>query len=192
MRKTQLPSVSIILLAAGRSSRLGKPKQLLPYKGTTLLRYAASTALSSQADSTYVILGSEAEKLKGELHGLPVQVVNNPDWGLGISTSIVTGVRALPQSVDAALIMLCDQPRVSTQLLDSIIENHRSAGKPVVACEYGGTLGVPALFARSLFPELVKLKGDQGAKSVIQKHTTDAIAIPFPDGIFDIDELQHT
>lgn len=184
-----MSSVSIILLAAGGSSRLGTPKQLHPHQETTLLRYSSSQALASKAKSTYVILGSEAERMAEELKGLSPQIVMNPDWRSGMSTSIRAGIHALPSSVDAALIMLCDQPPVTTELLNAIITTYQSSHNPIVACEYHGTQGVPALFDKVFFPKLLQLKGDSGAKQIILDHPDQVTLIPFPDGIVDVDEI---
>jgi molybdenum cofactor cytidylyltransferase len=184
--------IAILLLAAGSSSRFGSPKQLLPYKGRALIRHLTEVALESNADQTYVILGSNSERMLSELRLLSLRIVENSAWKEGLASSIRAGVRALPNDVDAAIIMLADQPFVSREILNALIEKHRTSDKPIVASEYAGTVGVPALFARSLFPELLKLRGDRGAKAVIQRHENDVAGIAFPQGEVDIDRQTDT
>ena len=181
--------VAILLLAAGPSRRLGTPKQMLPYKNRSLLRYITEIAVASKACRTCVVLGAEASRLEKEIAGLPIESVYNPEWKNGLGSSIRSGVAAMPGVVDAILIMLCDQPLVSAELLDEIIGAYRSSGKPIVACEYGGHLGVPALFDRSLLSELAGLGGDRGARQIIAAHSAEAYKIAFPEGAVDIDTM---
>ncbi len=180
-------SVSIILLAAGGSARYGSPKQLIPFKGQTLLRHLTEVCVCSKAKSVHVVLGAFADLLKLQLLGLQIQVIHHTRWHEGLSSSLRVAIKALPKSTKAVVIVLCDQPHVSTPLLDKIIDVYLSKGTPIVASEYGNSLGVPALFEKRLFPELLKLSGDRGAKQVILKHRTRAASIPFPQGTIDID-----
>jgi molybdenum cofactor cytidylyltransferase len=183
------PSVAAILLAAGGSSRIGSPKQLLPYRERSLLRYAAEIAVESNAGQTFAVLGYELERMKAELRGLDVGVIENLDWESGIASSIHVAISSLPSAFKAAIILLCDQPLITSELLDVLIKTQEETGKPIVACRYEDTIGVPALFDRSLFPELMLLNGDHGAKQLITKHGDQAALIPFPGGTVDIDTL---
>jgi molybdenum cofactor cytidylyltransferase len=180
-------STSIVLLAAGASNRFGRPKQLIPFKGHSLLRHLAEVGLNSNASSVHIVLGAFADFLRHQLHGLKVESVVNPDWNSGISSSVRRGVQNLDRSVKAALIILCDQPYVTPQLLNKMIEAFEKTKKFIVACEYENSLGVPALFGRKLFGELENLSGDRGAKQVIMKYRNDVASIPFPEGSIDID-----
>lgn len=179
--------IAIVILAAGGSKRMGSPKQFLAYEGHSLLRHVAEIATQSDANMTYVVAGAETVRVKTELTGLPLQIVENPHWREGLSSSLRAGINTLPNTINAALLMLCDQPKVITKLLNTIMMSYESSGKPIVACEYGGILGVPALFARSLFPELLTLAGDQGAKGIITRYAETAVPIAFPEGKIDID-----
>jgi molybdenum cofactor cytidylyltransferase len=190
-REAYLP---ILLLAAGGSSRFGSPKQLIPFRGIPLIRYLADMALKSNADAVFVVLGAQAEEVQKELQDLDVRIVLNDCWEEGISTSLRTGVRALPETTTAVMIMLADQPLVTTEHLNAIIEAHQTTEKPIVASSYAGTLGVPVLFARRFFPDLQQLAGDTGAKQIIQSHPGEVVSIPFAGGALDIDtpdDLHH-
>lgn len=182
--------IVLILLAAGTSRRLGSPKQLAAHEGTTLIRHAATIACETNVDKRLIVLGAHASRMKKELHGLPIHHILNPDWEEGIASSIRCGIRALLPGDEAALFTLCDQPRVTPDHLHNIIEAYRKTGDPVVASMYLGSMGVPALFDRSLFPELLGLKGDIGAKQIILEHAEEAVALPFPPAAYDIDTAE--
>lgn len=182
--------IGLILLAAGGSSRLGHPKQLLPYRGRTLLRHAAETALASVCRPIVAVLGAQADHLRPEMAGLEVLIVENPGWEEGMGSSIRIGLAALEMSapdVSGVLLMLCDQPLLSPKALDALVRSHLDTGSPLVASEYGGTRGVPAFFSRALFPELRALKDAQGARAVIAAHASEAVTLPLPAGVWDVD-----
>ena len=183
-------NIAIVILAAGESQRLGRPKQRLPYGGSTLLGHAIETALASLCRPVIVVLGAYADQIRSEIDASEVLVVVNEDWKEGMSTSIRAGlaaVEALPQEVDGALFMLCDQPLVNGSLLDRLATAFYESKLPIAACDYDGDLGVPALFARRLFPELLTLQGAAGAKPLLRKHGSEAVCLPFPEGSLDID-----
>ena len=180
-------SVSLILLAAGGSARYGSPKQLIRFKGQTLLRHLAGVCVASKAESVQVVLGAYAELLKLQLLGLPLHVIHHTRWSEGLSSSLRVAMKALPKSTEALLIVLCDQPHVSTELLDKIIDLHSSKEAKIVACEYGDSIGVPALFDKTFFHQLMNISGDRGAKQLILKHRNDVATVPFPKGVIDID-----
>jgi xanthine dehydrogenase YagT iron-sulfur-binding subunit len=181
--------IAAAILAAGASTRMGSPKQLLRYRGESLLRSAAQTALSSVCDPVYVVLGAHAELLRGEFDGLAVAVVENDLWREGMGSSVRTAVAAAAGS-DALIIMLCDQPGVTTQALDGLVSAHQQSGALIVASAYQDTLGAPALFSREMFSELATLTGDQGARRVIQKHAERVAVVPLPEAALDLDTPQ--
>jgi molybdenum cofactor cytidylyltransferase len=179
--------VAIILLAAGDSSRLGRPKQLLSYGSGTLLRHAAEVALAAALGPVIVVLGAVEESCRETLLGLPVTIVSNPVWREGMGGSIAAGMQAVDEtSYRAVIIMLCDQPAVTSEVLLSLDGRHRTTGKSLIASQYKDTLGPPALFAARHFPQLRRLHGAQGAKSLFQNHP-DPGCITFPDAAWDID-----
>jgi molybdenum cofactor cytidylyltransferase len=183
-------AVGVVLLAAGASRRLGRPKQLLPYAGTTLLRHLAAEAVAGGTGPVVVVLGAEREACQRELDGLPVELVENPAWEEGMGSSIRAGISRLlggHGDTSAAIIATCDQPLVSSDLLRRLATEHRLRGAAVVACEYAGNPGVPALFGRELFHELGALRGDRGARSVIERHRGETIMVAFEDGVLDVD-----
>jgi molybdenum cofactor cytidylyltransferase len=184
---SSVPHIAIVLLAAGASTRLGRPKQLLSLNGITLLRRTAEMALHSTAESVHIVLGYKSDSMKAELKNLPVRIIENLRWQEGISTSLCTGLTSLSETIEAAVVVLCDQPKLSMIYLDKIIKTYIDTQAPIVASKYAGTVGVPALFNRKIFPELLSLKGDQGAKSVIERYSKTRVEIDFPGGEFDID-----
>jgi molybdenum cofactor cytidylyltransferase len=182
-------SVGIVILAAGESVRMGEPKQLLVYRGRTLLRHAAETALAVPQTPVVVVLGAHADQLHAELDSLPVSVVMNPEWQGGMGFSLRAGLRALVTdhpATAAAIFMLCDQPHVSPDLLQRLADEWRN-GAQMAASQYETRLGVPAIFSAALFPELLALQGAEGARQVLARHADTVRAILFPPGGIDVD-----
>ncbi len=180
--------VGAVLLAAGGSRRLGHPKQLVPYRGKSLLRHSAEVVLASVCQPLVVVLGAHAPQLRSELSGLDVQVVVNSDWAQGVGSSIRKGIEALDAwEVSGALVLVCDQPAVTAAHLDRMVETFRGQQPAAVASAYGDTHGVPALFDRALFPELLALEGDRGAKAVLTRHAERVVQVPLAQGELDID-----
>ncbi len=182
-------SAGIVILAAGESSRMGTPKQLLEYRGKSLLNRAVETAFALRVVPV-VVLGAEAGTIRSQLAEHPVLIAENGLWREGMGSSIRVGLTALLAAVpntSAVIITLCDQPLVSATALGILIATHQKTGRVIVASEYNGTLGVPALFDRSLFPALLALNGAEGARHIIQTHSQQAIGVPFPEGAIDID-----
>lgn len=182
-------TTAAVILAAGQSSRMGEPKQLVELEGRTLLRRAVATAIASSCRPVMVVLGAAAARMQRELAGFDARVVENPGWLEGIGSSVRCGIDAArrERTVDSALLLLCDQPLVTAQLIDQLVAAHRDRGARIVACEYAGTVGVPALFSRDLFDELLALRADAGAKQVIARHGADVVRVPFPGAALDLD-----
>jgi molybdenum cofactor cytidylyltransferase len=182
--------VGAVVLAAGSSSRMGSPKQTLRYRGESLLRRAALAALRTACRPIIVVTGASAELSRRELDGLDVREVFNVRWETGMASSVRAGVEGLLSAapdIDAAVLMLCDQPHVTPEVISGLVAAHRATGSPVVASTYGGSFGVPALFSRTLFAELSLLEGAAGAKQVIKRHASEAHFLPFDEGEVDVD-----
>lgn len=179
----------MVVLAAGASRRLPGPKQLLRYRGVTLLRHAAQAAVAAACGPVAVVLAAGAGLLRFELQDLDVRIVENPDAAQGLSTSVRAGLAALDRGgeSDAVLFMTCDQPEVTSELLRRLVAAFAASHPAAVACEYGGIVGVPALFGRALFVELRALAGDAGAKQILQRHLAGTVRVPFQGGTLDID-----
>jgi molybdenum cofactor cytidylyltransferase len=183
--------IGIVVLAAGGSSRLETPKQLLPYKGKTLLRHAVDEATNSNAQYVVVVLGANADLFLKETDAGKASVIENKEWSEGMASSLRAGLKTLLQqqpSVDGVIFMVCDQPFVSAAVLNNLIDTYKETGKPVVASNYGEAIGTPAFFHQSFFKELMQLKGDEGAKKIIQQHKGEVTTILFPQGQIDIDQ----
>ena len=189
------PSTAIILLAAGASTRMGSPKLLLTYGNRGLLRHAAEVAAASVCRPILVVLGAYANQLVPEIGNLPVQSLINERWADGMGSSIQIGVGAIKtydraDNIKALVLMLCDQPYVTAAVINNLVAAYHSSGKGIIASEYAGTLGVPALFGREYFAELVTMSGAAGAKLIIATHASDVVSVPFPKGITDIDTAE--
>jgi len=182
-------STAIIVLAAGGASRMGLPKQLLQYRGKSLLRRAAETALGTHPAEVVAVIGFESDRMKHELDDLPVRLITNQGWQEGIASSIRAGIAEIPVTVEASLMLLCDQPFVTSDLLLRLITACTDE-KPIAATGYEQTFGVPACFKRSLFAELLALQGDAGAKRVIHRDQRRVTTVPFPEASVDIDTLE--
>jgi molybdenum cofactor cytidylyltransferase len=172
------PFVSALVLAAGPSRRMGTPKLALPWDGVPLLRRAVNAAVGSRCRETVVVLGADQDRYRPLLEGAPVRIVENPEYEHGMSTSIRAGVEHLSAESDAVVILLADQPRITPAIIDRLIETYSEEGLRIVASAYKGIVGVPALFDRALYLELLTLEGDAGARPVIEAYPKHGVALP--------------
>ena len=179
-----LVKIPAVILAAGASRRLGEPKQLVQIGGETLLHRAARVALSL-CDPVLVVLGFEAPRMKLALNDLPVRCVCNLDWEEGMASSLRTAVSALPLDASAALFLVCDQPKLEEAILDRILAAHREHPHRRIASSYAGARGIPALLPREDFDAMLQLRGDRGARSLLQGE--GIMEIPVPGGEQDLD-----
>lgn len=191
---SQPSSIAVIILAAGRSARLGSPKQLLSYRGKTLLQHSIDTALESMASQILVVLGSKKDSIKKEIEQTQIFILENSSWESGMASSISCGITNLqiiaPES-EAVILMVCDQPFVNAKLLNNLITKHKDSKQSIVASSYANTLGTPALFHKSLFVELLALQGESGAKSLIKKYNQRVGFVSFDQGSIDIDTREN-
>ena len=181
----------IVLLAAGASSRMGFPKQMISFRGESLLSHMSKMALASQAEEVLVVLGAGGDALTDLFVDIPVDMTFNPDWQKGIGTSIRHGVeqmQLLYPHLDSIIIMLCDQPFVDVQLLNTLIQTYRQGDKSIVACKYGGIIGVPVLYHRSRFDQLLQLEDKQGASAFVRYlEESEITTVQFEKGEIDLD-----
>jgi molybdenum cofactor cytidylyltransferase len=178
----------VVILAAGSSSRLGRPKQLVPYNGTTLVEHAANTAVASGADQVVVVLGAGADAIEAALSSSEVTLVRNPDWSAGMASTIRAGISALSEGIEVAIIALVDQPLVTPLHLAQLASKQAETGAQIVASSYAGIFGVPAAFSRELFPSLLALEGDAGARELIRQGNSEFIE--FPGASKDVDTVE--
>ncbi len=176
----------VVVLAAGSSTRFGSPKQLAEWEGEPLVRRAAKAALKSDAAIVIVVVGTGENEITSALAGLDVLIEVNESWEEGMASSIRKGVQALPEEAGRLVILATDQPLITGHDISSLIECMDSTGQPIVAAAYDGILGVPAAFSSELFPELLNLRGDSGARSLIRNRRGVA-SVPMPTASVDID-----
>ena len=161
--------IAAVVLAAGLSRRMGQAKLLLPVGGRAIVRHAVEAVRAGGVDGVWVVTGPDVEPMAVALAGLDVQIVVNPAPEEGQASSLRAGIAALPAAVDAALIALGDQPALAPAIIPALLAARRTSAKPIVAPRYRDGPGNPVLFKREVFPELLRLTGDQGARPVIHK-----------------------
>jgi len=163
--------ISGLILAAGTSSRMGQPKQLLPYQGTILLDWVLSQAESASAlDEVIVVLGQAAAEIQPRLHSRRARVVVNPVFTEGCSGSYKTGMATLDARADAVMVLLGDQPGVDSAVINQVAEDWRALGGTIALTSYRGRRGHPMVFDRGLFPRLLQLQGDKAAWKILDAH----------------------
>jgi molybdenum cofactor cytidylyltransferase len=183
---------NIIILAAGASTRMGQPKQLLKYNDANLIQHAIDEALAAGSQKVLIVLGSGAEKISEQINKKQANILYNKNWEEGMASSIKEGLQQsllLSANVDVIILMVCDQPYVNAALLRNLLNQHIESGKPIIASQYKDTLGTPVLFHKSFFPELLKLKGDTGAKTIVMENKEHVQTVRFPLGDIDIDNM---
>ncbi len=186
-----MDKIAILILAAGSSSRLGQPKQLLEIiDGITLVEKAAQTAISLNSSGVTIVLGAKSRIINERIKNLPVTIIENPNWKAGMGNSLSFGIeyisRSLPNA-EAAIILSCDQIFLAKENLENLVEKRENSGSEIIASKYNDAIGIPVLFDKSLFPELVALSGEKGAKNIISKYQGKLEVVEFEKGEIDID-----
>lgn len=179
----------IIILAAGNSSRLGHPKQLLPYQGRTLLQHSIDEAINANLNPIILITGAHANSITASIVQTEIEIVHNERWQKGMASSIVAGLSKvlLRSDIKSMIISVCDQPFVTATLFQNLIKMKTGSGKGIVACNYSNTIGTPVLFDHHYFDALLQLEGEEGARKLIKHYEHDVATILFPLGALDID-----
>ena len=184
------PPVAAVVLAAGRSRRLGHPKQLVVFRGEALVHRAARAALEAGAERVVVVIAPGADAVRQAVADLPVQVVENPAADSGMGSSVSLGVARIRREAPDCLLTTCDQPLLDGAHLARLVAARRATGKPVIASAYSGVLGVPVLVGSELLGELAALQGDTGARDVVRRDPARVAAVPFPGGEADVDTAE--
>ncbi len=182
-------ATGIIILAAGNSSRLRRPKQLLSYQGKTLLQHIIDEALAAQLHPVVVVTGANSELISQSIYP-PVRIAFNQNWQEGMASGIAAGTRALLATeniIEAVILAVCDQPFVSSELFLQLINVQKQTGKGIVASHYANTMGTPVLFTQYYFSQLINLWGKGGAKQLLETNQEDVASVSFPKGNIDID-----
>ncbi len=192
-------NVGIIILAAGASSRMGLPKQLMLIEGKTMIKRIIDNTLETPCYPIVAVLGANADLLKQELIKVPITIIDNPNWKQGMASSMkmgLVGAYMTQKEIDAVIFLTSDMPMVSDKLLKDMIQKaEESADISIVACQYlknnERIIGIPVLFKRHLFNEILELKGDEGAKKVVLKHQKNTALLAFPEGHIDLDTMEE-
>ncbi|WP_259069421.1 nucleotidyltransferase family protein [Mucilaginibacter sp. X4EP1] len=181
----------IIILAAGSSGRMGEPKQNLIFRGQTLLQRAIETAMSTACETILVVVGANADIITPTITHTKVNIVNNTDWAEGISSSIKSGINEIQKinpAINAVILMFCDQPFVDTHLLNMLILSKTKSG--IAASAYDDMIGMPTLFDKIYFDELLNLNGNGGAENLLTKYGDILTILPYDQGGIDIDTME--
>ena len=178
-----------VVLAAGASQRMGRPKQLLRWRGQSLIAHSAQAALGAGLNPVVVVVGSHAGEAAAELQTLAVTIVENPAWPEGMSTSMRAGLSALPADADAAILLPVDQPRLTSQHLWAMSAAYQASGKPIVVSTFHGQRSSPTLFDRTLFGQLLRVTGDVGGRPVVDANPDLVETVEAADErtLFDVD-----
>jgi molybdenum cofactor cytidylyltransferase len=187
-------TISLILLAAGSSSRMGQSKQLLVLENESLLLRSTKAALTSSSENVTVVLGDNEKEHRSVISHLPIQIVVNQDWQKGMGSSIKTGLHHVLKNqpdVQAIIITVCDQPLLTSSHLNKIIAAYQQKHECIVASRYSNSAGVPALFDKDLFSELLNIEDSHGAKVVFSKHLENVGLVDFPGGEIDLDTWEE-
>ena len=189
----QNAKIGVVILAAGTSSRLGYAKQLVEFKGKSLLQHSIDVSDSIEFDTNVLVLGARKDEIEGEIDLNGFEVVMNESWEEGMSSSINKGVlrsQELENELDHIVILLSDQPFVSKERIRELIEVQLNKNCQATFSEYAGDIGVPAIFSAEVFYDLKELKGDQGAKKLIHDKKLDYEIVKFEKGNFDVDTVE--
>lgn len=187
-----MTKVAGLLLAAGASTRMGRPKQLLPLGQQTLLDQALTEALNSDLDLVVLVLGHEAERIRKSLKGArhpKLRIIENKDYGRGISTSISAGLAEVEGDFDHVMIILADMPRVTSNVIDRLRRRYLESRLPLAAMKTGSRHSPPVMINREYYPQLHQLRGDIGARDLFTR-CPDQVCLVEPEeehGDMDID-----
>lgn len=177
----------VLILAAGGSTRLGRPKQLVKLGGRPALHIVLANAVSLAGNAVTVVLGAHASELSQLFAHSPASMIVNRDWEEGLASSLRCGVAALPPGCEAAMIVLGDQVAVTADDLRRLAEAWRGDESRIAASAYGQQIGVPAIFPYWCFSGLMELRGDRGARGILERHRERLTRVAMPNAAVDLD-----
>lgn len=183
----------VLIVAAGESKRLGTPKQLLEFEGQSLINRLVNIVRDAGSFPITIVLGAEATAIQAQLPDDNLLVVINEEWKEGMGSSIRVGLKKMIEmdaDMDGVMILVCDQPFIKSESIQSLIQMQQSTGLPMAACFYEGIVGTPALFHQSMFSDLLKLVGDTGAKKIMKDQMVDVAKLNLEKGVIDIDTME--
>ncbi len=183
--------ISAILLAAGEAKRMGRPKLLMPFGGSTILEQTLDNLLNSKVDEVILVLGAEAQQMKGIVASRTVKTVFNPDYHRGMSTSLIAGLKQVDSQAQKVMVALADQPLINKDTYNRLIETSLDCDKGIIVPTYQNKRGNPILFSIKYKEELLRLEGDIGGREIIKEHPDDVLEVVVDsEGInIDIDTL---
>ena len=189
-----MSKLAVLLLAAGSSSRMGVPKQLLKWNNTTLLNHAINTVKQISKNEIVLVLGAHYDDINSKVDANNISVIYNENWEKGLGNSIAYGIKFIIESlpdIDSVLIMLADQPLIDSSYLNKMIENYQLNPDKIICTSYQNKrLGVPAIFNKTKFEELSKLNHDKGAKDLLNMNPENILFLDGTDLISDIDTIE--
>jgi molybdenum cofactor cytidylyltransferase len=184
-----LKNLAIIILAAGSSSRMGRSKQLIIIDRQPMLVKAIEESMLTGINEIVVVLGSNESQHRKAVEKFPVQIVCNREWANGMGSSLKSGLKHLIENktLNGVIILVCDQPTVTAEVIVSLVKKHKETGKSIIASKYADTTGVPVFFGSTYFEHLLGLKDEHGAKKIVTEHMNEVATVDFPSGEIDLD-----
>jgi molybdenum cofactor cytidylyltransferase len=179
---TSQPLVSAVILAAGSSARMGRPKLALPVGGEPMIHRVVAAAIGSRCRDVIVVLGASAQTYRPLIDRLGARLVDNTHHTEGMSSSLRAGIEAVPATAAGVVILLADQPFVTPAIINRLVVEAAASGRRIVASSCGGVVGPPVYFDRALFGELGGLTGDRGARVIVERHAAECTLLPLDAG----------
>ena len=189
-KKYPINHCAVLIIAAGESKRMGTPKQLLNVEGETLINRMIHIVRKAVSYPVYVVLGASAETIQAQLPQLDIKIVHNALWQEGMASSIRVGLntaKAQNPVLDGVMFVVCDQPYITENTITDLLQLQEEKDTPMAAAYYDDIMGTPALFHHTVFDEILSLKGDIGAKKIIQSRPEEVAKLHFEKGLLDID-----
>ncbi|MDP1813769.1 MAG: nucleotidyltransferase family protein [Leadbetterella sp.] len=184
-------NIGVVILAAGESKRMGVPKQILPIFGIPMLKYLVDEVLDTEAHPVTVVVGANKTKIVPLLENIPIGIIDNPDWQKGMGSSIkmgLVGSYLITKGFDGLIFMTSDMPFVNAEVINKLIKTAREfPDKTIIASKYAGTLGIPVLYKKERFEDILDMKPGHGAKQFFNKYPDEILPVDFDLGAIDLD-----